>query len=1686
MSQRFGASVATPAASRLAESSQNNNAFTLPPSITTDAHISLVQLPIPSGSVIRWEKYTKKSSSLLESNRTPTNDGADPSIMQNSMHGLMQIAQEQAQRNASSRIDLKSALVDGIFWTCEKRLKKGKNVSLPESDSASHSYGPTSIWIFRVDNVNAAETSSAIHQNKKATGGFLEKIKKVHENIAQSGAVRTEGALTLQNLYKKGFQDEQSLTPNNQYDHEPLSHFLIALEEFFLLRWVWTRQFERNSNSKRQLQSQNPNLKIETAIDGKLKTSADEEEEGALGDDGSEEEKNVQRSSGDPSKKESLGLWRGSQLAQDRPVVRLGKGVMVYDRPSKNDRGLSSFDFESKSTPIRMALRCFANDTGHLFLETWPCDNSTSQIVKRNDANPGDILILAPLMIKARLISYIGSVAQLNDNLTFKSSREALFELLQLNAVDTSFLVDDWISCSYQGRVFLWPAQLCLLHKLLTPLPHAKMPSLVECTLHDVTVKARRYVRETLGLSVTPERELTASSQEEEDDAMEEEEEDEEQDENGLDIRNSVSPTKNERTVDTSNANGASDSITNNASKVSNTSTDVKPNDTVDSLSLPAYQSATRRNSAVVIDSNIKDEEMDLWGSFGFVGQEDSQLQTAPRSRDGFDDPGFGLVTEDDFSFFDDGAGDFGAFANDALDTEEMDIHQPDPDATITEMPMEQDTEVLPDVIHVEEEQSPQQIEQDNGESTGTGSSAIDPPSLPGFTPGSFSESSPAVGGMSVKTPRTPFSPNQELADTAITIEGEHGPLDNGMYGHHHYNHHQVVPNDHSNEEYEGMNNYDASMGPPDMRFISHQKRRQNWANKGQRDITSKYEQGKFAMPFVPLRKKQGDEEISDQQQTQRQIGKSDQESTLLAPTRNRLGHRSTTNGRRVSFSRAGLHPHTGLIGALKGRLGALRGDEEMSEATGDGTMSERSSLMEEDSADDESVSSDQTTEEDEALTEQRTEMLQSSISLLRFESYSNSVSFDDHTQDESIELQASPNVEPAEWNDLVHHLIDNPQLRLQIGQSLGKSECAGSISRYDSQHLFTLLQDHESDCTLGNCLGGEKSYQYTNQSSLLQVMEPSNVLVGCQGSVTNVTPSALCYWDKLGLAAVGGQKDVAAFALHTDDVNIAMQSEIRNWLDSIGKVFRENGLGSHVMSEHGLLDIGAVSRSKTLADTLNLMAKDAEQWSDTVDSLVYRVVGALKKHSFVVMYAIGSFHVPEQIQSFVRLQRDLRSSASLRYGIPVDSIVVRPCSWESIRLTSSISRDASTNSLRNMAMSIYDSLQVTIDVQYNRQQYLPKFSTVPTAVQYPSFSILPASFGENLGSAFRLDWNFKSIDIFERGMLLHVSYHLAPSAGQPSMLAIIDERGQGYTATAWRRTGSMQDEIQRIWNITIEFTMRSRSMWKIVLCKDQAIGMAEVRTWSKILKDRTALERANALEVTLACTELDRVLSLVLPLHDSNEVRQTAVETIPNSRSGGKYIDASVWKYALYPQRRIAIRNIVTEKDDVKDDMCRLPILPLRSSLTVTIPQTWNSSTALSSSENGTSNKAVAWSKSVPHHLWIHILRIFKLDPNEEGKQATVNVESSTSSSTPTSASVAHIDAQTPASGSDQKSTSSEAYGIESRLERITKSFQELELISRERAMLPMDDPTTIHLPWHLAVLQNLVNLSSAVFIDN
>ena len=52
----------------------------------------------------------------------------------------------------------------------------------------------------------------------------------------------------------------------------------------------------------------------------------------------------------------------------------------------------------------------------------------------------------------------------------------------------------------------------------------------------------------------------------------------------------------------------------------------------------------------------------------------------------------------------------------------------------------------------------------------------------------------------------------------------------------------------------------------------------------------------------------------------------------------------------------------------------------------------------------------------------------------------------------------------------------------------------------------------------------------------MIEELQRPKITVGKSNGLINLMPSALRFWDKLGLAPLSGTKDVLAFLLHEDD----------------------------------------------------------------------------------------------------------------------------------------------------------------------------------------------------------------------------------------------------------------------------------------------------------------------------------------------------------------------------------------------------------------------------------------------------------------------------------------------------------------------------------------------------------------------
>lgn len=71
----------------------------------------------------------------------------------------------------------------------------------------------------------------------------------------------------------------------------------------------------------------------------------------------------------------------------------------------------------------------------------------------------------------------------------------------------------------------------------------------------------------------------------------------------------------------------------------------------------------------------------------------------------------------------------------------------------------------------------------------------------------------------------------------------------------------------------------------------------------------------------------------------------------------------------------------------------------------------------------------------------------------------------------------------------------------------------------------------------------------------LLQPLDPPMISIGKSDAIIQVLPSALRFWDKLGLGPRAGKKDVVAFVFYEDDGEECQQL-IENWLASLSATY--------------------------------------------------------------------------------------------------------------------------------------------------------------------------------------------------------------------------------------------------------------------------------------------------------------------------------------------------------------------------------------------------------------------------------------------------------------------------------------------------------------------------------------------------
>jgi len=550
-----------------------------------------------------------------------------------------------------------------------------------------------------------------------------------------------------------------------------------------------------------------------------------------------------------------------------------------------------------------------------------------------------------------------------------------------------------------------------------------------------------------------------------------------------------------------------------------------------------------------------------------------------------------GLVTEDDFSFFDDGAFAFAPMdvdSNPNANGSRMDSLSTFEDHTGPTLNRSNQP-------HPSEVSSSIPIDTQGNHPLSTSASAssgVDPPSLPGFTPSSLTASSPAFAngnGMNAKTPRTPFSPYNEFNEPAIVGENDMSTVGNGMGGYR-------DSRNETQESFESSTNGDTSghgraessdnvtpkLGESDGELPSTKSGYGGRTVNGVRDLGNKYEFGKFAVPdqnsngvaSVEInvngsdRKRSASSNGLSRKRGRRTVfgissnSYDGQDADSLQPWQ----LQSTSNGRsrfnsnshslksvfkpystpmppihKLRLTENGVVPGSGILSANGGwSLGGL--DEIASDLeTMDDSGSETSSFREGDSSDGDSEDGS-----DDGKQEVKAQLFENSKSMLRLMA-TWSIVVECSTNSPSTPPTPSPKRKDEELKDIVDVTLRGSFCKLKDYSDQKTLDAAPVVSASQLEDLLGSFASSSS--TFAN-----SSTAHTSNSKGIEVLEPSKVLVGCQGAIVKFEPSVLRFWDKLALTPSSGQKPVIAFLLQSVD---AIPGQIIGWFSRVQQAYQ-------------------------------------------------------------------------------------------------------------------------------------------------------------------------------------------------------------------------------------------------------------------------------------------------------------------------------------------------------------------------------------------------------------------------------------------------------------------------------------------------------------------------------------------------
>ncbi|KAK2462265.1 hypothetical protein APHAL10511_005571 [Amanita phalloides] len=396
-----------------------------------------------------------------------------------------------------------------------------------------------------------------------------------------------------------------------------------------------------------------------------------------------------------------------------------------------------------------------------------------------------------------------------------------------------------------------------------------------------------------------------------------------------------------------------------------------------------------------------------------------------------------------------------------------------------------------------------------------------------------------------------------------------------------------------------------------------------------------------------------------------------------------------------------------------------------------------------------------------------------------------------------------------------------------------------------DIKYASTLLNSTSSSASaldLASLFSSPSLPNVTTQ--VLKPLEPPMIAIGKSNAVIYVLPTALRFWEKLGLGPRGGKKNLTVFVLYDKDGDGNQRRlQIDSWLENMATVYATRYYGNMKFGQDPSCEkdghlpvIYDKSLRKTIASFISNLSPIEHHYA----------------FFLVIPISIMTLASPFLRQSIAILKKALKERADIHaiYQLVPEPHVFGPLQTPSIRELS----------IKSLCSSVYD--RTPSPVSRSASSDLLENGNTQSYIEEPAFTLarpLPCKV------SFVREAH-PSLDVVDRFTLMHVGYQ-SSICGKWLVAACIDQRGEAHDIGTWLTHTSVEGQeielseetyaVMKVWDFVLSFAKKANVEWRIVITKYGIMGEAELNAWISCLNEMSS-RPTPSLHVYILCAEAE------------------------------------------------------------------------------------------------------------------------------------------------------------------------------------------------------------------------------------